>query len=149
VPLRVAVPFPLSLKLTPLGSVVPVSTKVGTGKPVAITVNELEAPTANVVLLALVIDGASFTVNVKFCVALLPTPLLAVKEMEYCFPVPATGVPLRVPVPFLLSTNVTPLGNVAPPLVKLGIGKPVAFTVNVPLMPTVKVVLLPLVMVGG
>jgi hypothetical protein len=49
------------LKVTPLGRL-PVSVKVELGKPVAVTVNDPAVPTANVVLLALLIVGAWFTV---------------------------------------------------------------------------------------
>ena len=55
-------------KVTPLGSA-PVSLSAGVGKPVAVTVNVPAVPTVNVVLLALVIAGAWFTVSVKLCVA--------------------------------------------------------------------------------
>jgi hypothetical protein len=44
-----------------------------------VTVNDPAVPTVNVVLLALVIAGAWFTVSVKVCVALGPTPFAAVK----------------------------------------------------------------------
>jgi hypothetical protein len=57
VPLRVAVPLPLSLKVTPLGRA-PVSVNDGDGKPVVNTVNDAEAPVLNVVLLGLVMAGA-------------------------------------------------------------------------------------------
>lgn len=57
VPLRVAVPLPLSLKVTPLGSA-PVSATDGVGKPVVSTVNDAEAPTLNVVPLGLAMAGA-------------------------------------------------------------------------------------------
>src|SRR5437879_1209932 len=144
VPFSVPVPFPLSVKVTPLGSG-PASTRAGGGKPVVITVNDAKVPSVNVVLVALVMAGASSTVSVKFCVALLPTPLLAVKVMEYVLPVPAAGVPLSTPVPAL---NVTPLGNV-PVSLKVGVGVPVAVTVNVPAVPTVNVVLLALVITGA
>ena len=60
-------------------------------------------------------------------------------------PVPAAGVPLSKPVEGL---NVTPLANAAVSL-RLGAGKPVAVTVNDPDVPTVKVVLLALVMAGA
>jgi hypothetical protein len=46
--------------------------------PVAVTVNVPAVPTANVVLFALVIAAAVFTVRVKLCVASTPTPLDAV-----------------------------------------------------------------------
>jgi hypothetical protein len=57
VPLSVPVPFPLSLNVTPLGSV-PVSVSDGVGVPVAVTVNVPAVPTVNVVPFALVIVGA-------------------------------------------------------------------------------------------
>ena len=60
-PANVAVPFPLSLKVTPLGSV-PVSVSDGVGVPVVVTEKVLAVPTVKVVLLALVIDGLVFTV---------------------------------------------------------------------------------------
>ena len=66
--------------MTPLGSV-PVSLRVGIGKPVAVTVKLPAAPTVKVVLFALVIAGAWLTVRVKLCVALVPTPLAAAKVM--------------------------------------------------------------------
>jgi len=81
VPLSVPVPFPLSLKVTPLGSV-PVSVREGVGAPVVVTENVPAVPTVNVVLLTLVITGATLTVSVKTWVAGVPTPLLAVKAME-------------------------------------------------------------------
>ena len=43
-----------------------------------VTVNEPALPTVNVVLPALVMDGASLTVSVNDCVASGETPLLAV-----------------------------------------------------------------------
>ena len=57
------------------------------------------------------------------------------------------GVPLRTPV---AEFKVIPLGKV-PVSVKVGAGKPLAFTVKEPAMPAVKVALLALVMVtqGG
>jgi hypothetical protein len=56
VPLSVAVPFPLSLNVTPLGSV-PVSVRLGVGDPVVVTVKIPAVPAVNVVLFALVIAG--------------------------------------------------------------------------------------------
>lgn len=61
---------------------------------------------------------------------------------------PDAGVPLRVPVPFVLPVKVTPLGS-APVSVKAGTGKPVVNTVNEAEAPTVNVVLLGLVMAGA
>ena len=61
---------------------------------------------------------------------------------------PAAGVPARVAVPLPLSVNVTPVGNVPLSVSVAGGVKPVVVTVNVPGVPTVKVVLLGLVMAG-
>src|SRR5258707_11892208 len=47
----------------------------------------------------------------------------------------AVGVPLSVPVPLPLLRNVTPAGK-APLSVMLGVGNPVAVTLNVPAAPT-------------
>src|SRR5205814_1232534 len=82
-------------------------------------------PTVKVALLALVRAGAWLTVREKLCVALAPTPLLAVKVRAYVPPVPAAGVPPSAPV---LALNVTPLGR-APVSLKVGAGKPLAVTV--------------------
>src|SRR5262249_62070033 len=57
VPPSVAVPFPLFVKVTPLGRV-PDSLSAGVGDPVVVTVKLPAVPTANVVLFALVILGA-------------------------------------------------------------------------------------------
>ena len=57
-------------------------------------------------------------------------------------PLPAAGVPLSTPV---VALNVTPLGRV-PLSLSVGVGKPVVVTVKLPAAPTVKVVLLALVM---
>ena len=62
--------------------------------------------------------------------------------------VPEAGVPLRVAVPLPLSLNVTGLGS-DPDSVRLGLGEPVVVTVNVPALPTVKVVLFALVIAGA
>ena len=68
-----------------------------------------------------------------------PTPLFAVSVMLYVPPVPVAGAPLSTP-----ALNVTPLGN-APDSLTVGAGNPVAVTVNDPAVPTVNVVLAPLV----
>jgi len=114
---------------------------------VVVTVKVPAVPTAKAVLLALVIAGASLTINVKFCVA-LPKLLVAVTAMVYGLPVPAIGVPLNVAVPLCLSTNVTPVGS-APVSVKTAVGKPIVVTVKLPAVPTVNVVLLELEMAGA
>jgi hypothetical protein len=141
VPLRM---FVVVLNVTPAGSV-PVSVKDGAGVPVATTVNVPPVPTVKVVLLALVITGAVFTVSVKVWLACVPTPLLAVKLMGYVPLVPAAGVPLRTPV---AGVNVTPAGSV-PVSPNVGAGNPVAVTVKVPAAPTLKVALFALVIIGA
>jgi len=65
--------------------------------------------------------------------------------MGYVLPVPAAGVPLSTP---LVELRVTPVGN-APVSLNVGAGKPVAVNVKVPAVPTVKVVLVALVNIGG
>ena len=57
---------------------------------------------------------------------------------------PAAGVPPSTPLEGL---KVTPLGNV-PASLSVGVGEPVAVTVNEPAVPAEKVVLLALVMAG-
>ena len=71
-PARVAVPLPLSVKVTPAGSA-PDSVTVADGLPVDVTENEPCVPTVKVVELPLVMAGAvgaAFTVSVKLWVAL-------------------------------------------------------------------------------
>ena len=57
VPARVAVPLPLSVKVTPVGSG-PLSANVGVGVPVVVTVKVPGAPWVKVVVLAEVMAGA-------------------------------------------------------------------------------------------
>ena len=84
--------------------------------------------------------------SVNDCVA-VPVGLNAVKESGYVPPVPTAGVPDSVPVPFPLSTKVTPAGSV--PLTEIaGSGMPIAVTVKVPGVPTVNDAILALVMAG-
>ncbi len=75
VPAMVAVPLPLSVKLTPAGRE-PVLVIAGVGAPVVVTVNEPAEPTANVAELALVNAGDWWTVRVNACWA-VPAVLLA------------------------------------------------------------------------
>ena len=77
VPARVAVPSPLSTKVTPVGRA-PDSARPAVGLPVDVTVKVPAEPSVKVVLLAEVIAGAASTVSVKVWVAGLPIPLLAV-----------------------------------------------------------------------
>src|SRR5271157_4496601 len=82
---RVAVPLPRSVNVTPEGRVT-VSVSAGTGYPVVVTVKLPPVPAVNAAVAKLVIAGAWSTVSVKACVALLPTPLEAVKCRVYsCF----------------------------------------------------------------
>ena len=69
------------MNVTPEGNA-PDSDSVGVGVPVAVTLNVPATPTVNEALGALVITGATVagtTVNVKLCVAFVPTPFCAVK----------------------------------------------------------------------
>ena len=116
VPARVAVPFPLSIKVTPEGSA-PDSLIAAVGLPVVVTENVPSVPTVNVAELALVIAGACWTVIVSVCCT-EPYVLVATSGMAY---VPAVvGVPARVAVPSLLSVKVTPGGRLDSP--QLGAG---------------------------
>jgi hypothetical protein len=144
-PVWVGVPLRTpALSVTPVGSA-PDLVKLGVGVPVAVTVNEPTAPSVKVALTALVMAGAcvadALTVNVKFWVALGETPFDAVKMMGNA-PV-WVGVPLRTP-----ALNVTPVGS-APDSAMLGVGVPVAVTVSEPATPSVKAVLVALVMAGA
>ena len=60
----------------------PVLVMVAVGEPAVVTVNEPATPTFNVVMLALVLNGAWPTVRVKFWVTSGETPLAAVKVKE-------------------------------------------------------------------
>ena len=64
VPDNVAVPFPLSVNVTPVGKA-PALLSPGVGNPAELTVNPLGEPKVNVVASELVIDGASFTVKLS------------------------------------------------------------------------------------
>jgi len=102
----VAVPSPLSTKVTPLGRP-PVSDSAGTGVPVVVTVMMPADPSVKVVLSPEVMVGAPSTVRVNDCVASGLTPLEAVMLSGYVPLVPTAGVPARVAVPSPLSTKVT------------------------------------------
>ena len=67
----------VEFRVTPEGSV-PVSLKVGAGRPVAVTVKVPGWPSMNVVLFRLVMAGAALTVNVKAWVAFGDMPFDAV-----------------------------------------------------------------------
>ena len=144
VPLSVAVPLPLSVKVKPVGNAVD-SLIAGVGDPAVVTVNDPGVPRANVALFALVM-ASPVTFRVKFCTAFGPAPLTAVKLMGN--PPPLAGFPLSVAVPLPLSVKVTPMGN-APDSVIVGTGDPLVVNVNDPGIPTTNVVVLPLVMDGA
>jgi hypothetical protein len=72
----VAVPLPLSAKVTPEGSA-PVSESDGVGVPVVVTVKLSEVPVEKTTEFVDVMAGAWFTVSVKDWLALGLTPLLA------------------------------------------------------------------------
>ena len=103
---------PALLRLTPVGRV-PVMAKVGTGKPVALNWNVPAEPTVKMVLFALVIDGACFTVSLKAW-SVLPTALVALIMMLYTPPDVAAGVPeiLTVLVAALIKLALMPVGRV-------------------------------------
>ena len=64
VPWRVAVPLPMSLKVTPVGSG-PVSVMLGVGTPVVVTVKKEVRPNTKVVVLPLVMVGAVWATAVS------------------------------------------------------------------------------------
>jgi hypothetical protein len=71
----------LFTKVTPLGSA-PVSESEAAGVPVVVTEKVPAEPVVNVVLFALVMAGAWFTVSVNVWLTGVPTPLLAVIVRE-------------------------------------------------------------------
>ena len=146
-PASVALPLPLSIKVTPLGSVLAVLS-AGVGLPIVVIMNAPGVPTTKVVPAALVIAGAWFTVSVNVWLASGEIPFAASKATMYVPPDPSAGVPDSIPVPLPLSMNVTPLGNASISL-NAGVGVPVVVTVNDPNAPTVNVALLPLVIAGA
>lgn len=150
VPASVAVPLPLSVKVTPLGSVPARVMEVAAGEVVTVKVPAL--PTVKVVFAKLVncggLAGGVLTVRTNAWAGEEPAAFDAVNVMLYDPPVPTPGVPDRVPVPLPLSVNDTPEGNAAPPREIDGTGNPVAVTVKLPAIPTVKVAAAALVTAG-
>jgi hypothetical protein len=133
-------PVPLVTAPTPLLTlpVPPLNTPVRVVEPPTV-IGEADA-------VKLVIAGAATTLNVNGCVALGVWPLLAVIVIGE---LPTVAVdPEIVAVPLPLSVKFTPAGS-DPVLVNAGVGLPVVVTVNVPLVPAVKVTLLALVMAGA
>src|SRR5262249_3840319 len=107
----VPVPLPLSVKVTPAGSVVgSIKSVVFAGNPgVVVTVKLPGRPTVKVAVLGLVIVGARSMISVNAWTAAGATPLLAVR-VSWKLPV-AVGVPLITAVPSLSGVKVRPLGN--------------------------------------
>ena len=119
------------------------------GLPLAVSCTvEPVTPSAKVpfaMAAAVVISAGAFTVSVKDWVGAVPTPLVAVNVRLKTPPRLPDGVPLSTP----LVVNVTPPGRVPPVRLKVGTGKPLAFKVKLPGLPTVKVVLATLVNAAG
>lgn len=79
VPDRVAVPSPLSWKVTLPGSIAPPSLRDGVGVPDVVTVNDPAVPAVNVVLLVLppvIVGGVPVTVSVAVLLVVPVPPLL-------------------------------------------------------------------------
>src|ERR1700722_10649601 len=115
VPEIVAVPFPLSLNVTPDGRAPATLRVVLVGKPaVVVMVNDPFWPAVSVALPTLVNVGDSITVNVNDCVELSAwalVPLLAVRVNTYVPAEPAVGMPDSTADPLPWSRNVTPGGR--------------------------------------
>jgi hypothetical protein len=155
VPPMLIEPVPLDGRLTPgiaFETFETASVAAVVGNPgVDVMLNEPAVPTTKVVLLALVIDGAWFTVSVKFCVLVSPAPLVAV-IVNVSTP-DAVGVPVMLIEPVPLDGTLTPgiaFETFETASVAVVVGKPgVDVMLNEPAVPSVKVVLLALVMDGG
>lgn len=112
----------------------------------AMVTPEFTGPETLPEIVQFVVQLTAEAVSVKVCVAFVPTPLAAVMVMVVT-DAPA-GVPLIVAVPSPLSTKVIGLGS-EPVNDSPGVGLPVVVTVKLPFTPTVKVVLLALVITGA
>jgi hypothetical protein len=110
-------------------------------------VKAVELPAAIVAgdALKLLMTGAGTTDRVKFWTASLPIPFCALNVRLYVPLLPAAGVPASTPVEV---SNDIPLGS-APVSTKVGVGLPVAVTVNDPNAPAVNTALFALVMTGA
>jgi hypothetical protein len=107
VPLKVAVPLPLSVKVTPVGKL-PVMLNEGVGEPVLVIVNEPADPTLNVVLLRLVMAADEFTA--KGAEAVLPVPPLAEETAAVTF----VKLPMVEPVTLTEKLQTPFVASVAP-----------------------------------
>jgi hypothetical protein len=146
VPARVAVPLPLSVKVSPGGTLD--QPKLGAGYPLVVTVKLSDVPARAVALSALVKAGAVPTTTVNDWVALGLTPLLATIVMSVV-PV-VVGVPeiRAVPLPAALSVKDSPAGSVPDSLIA-GTGEPVVVMATAPAWPAVKSAVDALVMMGA
>ncbi len=122
VPESVPVPLPLSVKVTPLGSV-PLRAMLGVGSPVVVTLKLPAVPTTKVVLLALVMAGGwvgcvtvilAVTIWLSTVAVALPAPALVPVKVEVRVPlVSVLLVGLIVPRTAVKLTGV-PFGTVKP-----------------------------------
>jgi hypothetical protein len=106
VPASVALPFPLSVNVTPFGSA-PVSVKAGLGNPAAEIVKDIASLIGAVSLAAVAntgVEGAAATSRVNVCETELAAFWAPMVNMSVS-PVNG-GVPLSVAVPLWLSVNV-------------------------------------------
>jgi hypothetical protein len=122
-----AVPFPLSVKVSPRGSG-PDSASAGAGYPVARIVWWSAVPALALTVGIFLMAGARVTVRVNAWVA-VPYLFLAVRVSGYTPAAALLGVPEIVAVPSPLSVNLTPEGS-RPVLVIVGAGEPVVVTVK-------------------
>jgi hypothetical protein len=138
-PARVAVPAVPVAKVTPEGSA-PDSVNVGVGVPVAVTWNDCPAlPAVNVVDAPLVNSSVPLTtVSVNDCLT-VAVPLVALNVSGKLPSLAEVNDPPSVAVPLVPGVKVTPAGSV-PDSVKVGVGVPVAITVNDGTWPTVNAV---------
>ena len=100
----------VGFRLRPVGNLPVVKAKVGAGNPMEVTWKVVPAiPSRKVTELPLVMVGASFTVRIKFWLALGEMPLVAPKTKLYLPPLKAAALPESTPVAVL---KVTPEGRV-------------------------------------
>jgi hypothetical protein len=143
VPEIVAVPLPLSCRVSPPGRA-PVSLIAGAGEPVVVTEKLKAAPTVAVAVALLVTPGAWLTVMIKLCVELATEFFAVIVTVETPA---AVGVPEMVPVP-VPPVKVSPFGSV-PVCVIVGVGEPLAVIAKLNAVPTVALAVAALVIVGA
>jgi hypothetical protein len=114
VPEMVAVPLPLSAKLTPAGSA-PVSASFAVDEPVVVTENDPSAPTVKAVEAALVMAGSWPMLRLRSWVV-LPATLTALRSTVLSPTSEVVGVPEMVAVPLPLSVKLKPAGSPVAPM---------------------------------